>query len=741
MTTEQPIPLLFSGNAGDYFGTEYDGLPTTVHPDVQTTSQQLSEQGLCYLGKLNCSQFSQVDVYAYATADQRIAVSVMATDAGLGGIDCVCKFGDGTFLTTTTTQVLEGAYDEQRLFRVSFPNLNAADLLAQHQVQMEDFDQNCGAAQALFEDLEAIAHLVDEYTLRQQANTGHGMLQFIRGFALEGMAQQMAVFQNEDDPDASDEEEFDEDAVEYDLEAVSPLIRAILEEDIDQVRALATDTDTLNPSDWQSNVPLVVAVHKGHIFIIQALIDAGADPNKFDCDMDNCPLSMAIKQQRMDLIELLLDAGASPEGGDMVDTGLAIAVRKNNMPIFKMLLDAGADPNAGMEDDYRVIMAAAFYGRLDMVKRLVEHGADVSAWSQGETAIMRAASNAHQAVYDYLYPLIDGETRRYADKYGPTEIERAIKRQAREANKKGEKLGDAALFGKLETVKALLNEAVDPNILNSGGKSPLMKAAMYGHKAVIEALLESGANPNLAGEEKSEEGMTALMYIASSFFASNRAEVIHLLVKRGADVNLQNQEGETALMMADSNTDSVKALIDANADLDIRDNDGNTAMMLGTFAVQKLLRKAGASEEGIDDVTLVEAARQGDLAKVEDSLKKGANVNYLDGAALVEAVRKKRLDVIERLIEVGADVNLGGKKGFTPVAEAAYDGDLTIVDRLLAAGADPFQQTHNGTSGWNALNYAKEGELRSHKQGEHTAIVERFEQLKRQRERDGVSGT
>ncbi len=119
---------------------------------------------------------------------------------------------------------------------------------------------------------------------------------------------------------------------------------------------------------------------------------------------------------------------------------------------------------------------------------------------------------------------------------------------------------------------------------------------MYGHKAAIQTLLDAGADPNLESEEEFEEGQTALMYIASSFFANNRAEVIQLLASHGANPDQQDSEGRTALMLAGNNTDAVKALLEAGADPDIRDKDGNTAMMLGTWAVQKLLRQTGASE-------------------------------------------------------------------------------------------------------------------------------------------------
>ncbi|HEY9852097.1 MAG TPA: ankyrin repeat domain-containing protein [Leptolyngbyaceae cyanobacterium] len=725
MSAAQPIPLIYSGQAGNYFGTEYEELSADVHPSIHQVGQLLVNQGLTYLGKLTCSQFSQVEVYAYATPNQRIAVSVMAQESSLSGIDCVSKFADGSFLTTTTVQVINNAYDEQKLFRISLSGLNAVELLEQHLTFVRDFEQRCGAAQAVFANLLAIAQMVDEYTIRQQSNVGHGWLQFASGFARASVDRMMGS-EGEEIEDSSDDidEEYDAYSVEYDEGKVSPLIRAILQDDLAQVERLLETGAELNPDGWQKEVPLVAAVYRGNPAIIQTLIAAGANLNQLDMSIDARPIGMAIQQNRPDLVRLLLDAGASPEGGALGETGLAIAITKNNLPILQMLLEGGANPNAGMEDGYRAIMLAALHGHLEMVQLLVAYGADVSAWSQGETAIMSAARNAHQAVYDYLYPLVDAEPRRYADKHGQKEIAKGIKRKARQANKLAEKLGDAALFGKLTQVQQLLAEGADPNAITECGKSPLMMAAMYGHKDVIAALLDAGADPNLGSDEEFEEGTTALMYIASSFFASNRAEVIELLVARGADVNARNDKGQTALIIAGENADAVKVLIDAGADLNLRDNEGNTAMMLGTWAIQKLLRDAGASSEGLNDVALVKAAREGDLTRLEGLLQAGANVNYGDGSALVAAASQGNLAIVNHLIQAGADVNLGWKTGFTPIAEAAYQGYLDIVERLLNAGADPFQRTHDDEF-YDALDYARQGQAEGHHPGKgHAAIVE-----------------
>jgi len=723
MSTKQPIPLIYSGQGGDYFGTAYEKLPENVDSSIIEIGQLLANQGMVYVGKLICSQFHQIETYAYVSPENNFAISVIAQESNFGGIDCVSRFTDNSYLTTTTVKVIQNAYEEQGLFRVSLPGLNVNELISQHLDYVKDFEKRCGEVLAMFNDLLAIAQMVDEYTIRQQSNFGHGLLQFTSGLASVGMAQMMENDVDEED----DEEEYNEDnedKFEYDEDTVSPLVRAILQDDLAQVETLLANGAEVNPSSWNEKLPLVAAVYKANSEIIEKLIAAGANLDKLDFSVDSRPLGMAIEQNDLQRVRLLLDAGASPEGGDLSYTGLTLAIEKNNLEIVKMLLEAGADPNTDMEDCDRAIMHAAWCGNLEIIKTLVAHGADVNAWSEGDTAIISAARNAHREVYDYLYPLVDAETKRYADKHGQYEIAKAIKRKSRENNKVVEKLGDAAMYGKLAKVEQLIAEGAEANAITECGKSPLMLAAMYGHKSVMEALLDAGADPNLGSDEEFEEGTTALMYIASSFFASNRAEVIKFLVNRGANPNARNDNGGTAIIVACNNADSVKALIEAGADVNIRDEEGNTAMMISDWSVQQLLRQAGASEEGLNDVALVEAASEGDLDKVKELLQAGANINYSDGSALVEAAGNGHLEIVNYLIETGADVNSGWKTGCTPIADAAYSGYLAVVERLLAAGANPFQRTHDDEFD-DALDYARRGQAEGHhKDRDYAAIIE-----------------
>ncbi|MDI9636287.1 ankyrin repeat domain-containing protein [Geitlerinema splendidum] len=118
-------------------------------------------------------------------------------------------------------------------------------------------------------------------------------------------------------------------------------------------------------------------------------------------------------------------------------------------------------------------------------------------------------------------------------------------------------------------------EGANPNAITESGKSPLMLAAMYGHKSAIAALLDAGADPNLGSDQEFEEGTTALMYIASSFFASKvvaaqkgNLAIVERLIQAGADVTLGWRTGCTPIAEAayQGYLDVVERLLAVGAD-------------------------------------------------------------------------------------------------------------------------------------------------------------------------------
>ena len=133
------------------------------------------------------------------------------------------------------------------------------------------------------------------------------------------------------------------------------------------------------------------------------------------------------------------------------------------------------------------------------------------------------------------------------------------------------------------------------------------------------------------------------------------------LLEEGADVNVKDEKGRTALMFASwySHKEVVKQLLEKGADVDAEDIYGKTALMYASEKGHKEIVELLKSYEAIRDIAekLLNACVIGDLEKVKQLLEKGADVNareYEYGwTALMLAALNGHKEVVELLIEKG----------------------------------------------------------------------------------------
>ncbi|MBT3242401.1 MAG: ankyrin repeat domain-containing protein [Bacteroidetes bacterium] len=113
----------------------------------------------------------------------------------------------------------------------------------------------------------------------------------------------------------------------------------------------------------------------------------------------------------------------------------------------------------------------------------------------------------------------------------------------------------ATIIGDIDAVKQHIKAGSDLDAKEASlGSSPLISAAVFGKTEVAKALIDAGAEVN----HKNNEGSTALH--SAAFLC--RIEIVEMLLAKGADKNIRNNNGTTALESVAGPFSKVKFIYD-----------------------------------------------------------------------------------------------------------------------------------------------------------------------------------
>ena len=370
----------------------------------------------------------------------------------------------------------------------------------------------------------------------------------------------------------------------------------------------------IDQSDEFGNIPLLLAVKKGHIGVLELLIKHEANLEISDPD-GFTPLIMSAELNQPDLLQILLDAGADIEAEDKAErTALDWAIIMQSTDVETILLEN--DAPSGAEKSF---IAAIQTNNIDAVKALLENGADVNepAYTT-KTPLHYASHSRNKGILTLM--MTEGADLEAKTEQGFTPLSYAVGlnhpdncRILLEAgadvdaidNWKRTNLTVAAAQGLNEVAAILLEFDANVNTLDVWNWSALDVAEAYEFTEVAELIIETGGvnGPQITIHEAAGSG-------------DNDMVVLHLFF--GTDINLLDDNGETPMDTAANlrMTNTVAFLQEQTRLGFAMDDDGNKLIKVvgpyGTSDLAPLLEFTIESSANLSDWNIVESVDSDD---------------------------------------------------------------------------------------------------------------------------------
>ncbi|KAK6542310.1 hypothetical protein TWF694_006270 [Orbilia ellipsospora] len=449
----------------------------------------------------------------------------------------------------------------------------------------------------------------------------------------------------------------------------SPLIIATIQGHAEILKLLLASGGDPDTDGKDRRTPLHEAVEKGYMEVCRNLINAKADVNARDIQR-RTPLHIATAAGNSSIVELLLESGAdSNVTNRKQSTPLHLGIKHSE--IVRLLLKHGADMEAKNSIQRTPLMLACASGYDISVEVLLQNGAAINEVDEtGFTALFLAAKEGHLKIVEMFSKIPESLpiALRKAIRVDDTETFRTIldlipapKDILEMKNFNCPLLVDAIFDCRWDIVDIILAIAIPDNssaldYTDGFQQTPLFIAVHMGSPRVVKTLLDAKANPEL-GDEAQSTPLHA---------SANRYEMAQLLLSYNANINCQQKNKYTPLMLAVSwgAADTTEMFLANNADTEIANTKGETALHI--------------------------AARQGNTAILKLLLQKGADVakrTVRNKTALHLTLKSGVPDAVRLLLDNGANLEDYASKRKTSLYFAAAGGE-EVLKVVLEAGKE-----------------------------------------------------
>ena len=245
----------------------------------------------------------------------------------------------------------------------------------------------------------------------------------------------------------------------------------------------------------------------------------------------------------------------------------------------------------------------------------------------------------------------------------------------------------AAYRGDVDELNKLTSLGVDVNDALDDGVTPLMMAARSDKADAVKFLINSGADVN--AEDNDGNSVLFRMFELPTSYSS---ELFLSIINAGVNLKKHGSRGRSLLsaIASGKNIELLNILIATGIDVNEVDNYGYTAL---TFALPR-----DSSEYRLEQ----------SLAMTNALINAGADVNHADAEGVSILMKCCECDssrygygakALNILIKAGADINVQDIYGRTALMHAAGEGRCCgWIRDIISAGANPYIKDNKGLS-------------------------------------------